>query len=562
MRLPLVLMLIGAVCILWMAAAQDPPLFEDRACDAQAERIQALAVHGVQGVARIYAYPSGQLVIRSGALGAHVAVPGLDHLNNGDVAVFDLLRGDGDFALECEFAEGSPRLVWHDPGARTTATVTFSIERQDDIDRLVLDIHYICGEAARVRDEPSVGFATAAGPVFFDPTGQLKCDDDIWQTRLFLPRDGDRDLDGLPDAEDPCHCTALHSGQQQHPNQDDDEWGDDCDRDRDGDLVPDVPRFGSACPAAGADAVDGEPAPRACWETQCYPGDRSEDPRLDAPVDIALDNCPDEQNNDQTDTDGDGVGDACDDDDDDDGVPDAQDDCPRFADDAIGDPCDADDDGDRVLDLVDNCPGVANAAQRDLDSDGLGDACDPDVDGDRVLDLVDNCDAVFNPSQRDADRDEVGDLCDPDDDNDEVDDASDACPTHPRATARAACLVDRDGDGRPNLKDPCVAVPHEPGRQACDDDDDDDGIADVCDLDCQWTGELALFEDCRSPLGAGAGHDPCCIGAAATARARDRAAFDMLCGIGQALLQDRPGAIRNPDDRAPTPILFQHRSLR
>src|SRR4029077_3242738 len=34
-------------------------------------------------------------------------------------------------------------------------------------------------------------------------------------------------------------------------------------------------------------------------------------------------------------------------------------------------------DGDGVKDLNDNCPTVANADQKDSDSDGVGDACEP-----------------------------------------------------------------------------------------------------------------------------------------------------------------------------------------
>ena len=51
---------------------------------------------------------------------------------------------------------------------------------------------------------------------------------------------------------------------------------------------------------------------------------------------------------------------------------------------------DADDDNDGVADSGDNCPLVANADQKNSDTDPLGDACDDDRDGerDRVSDLA------------------------------------------------------------------------------------------------------------------------------------------------------------------------------
>ena len=83
------------------------------------------------------------------------------------------------------------------------------------------------------------------------------------------------------------------------------------------------------------------------------------------------DNCPDDQNPDQTDTDGDGMGDACDDDDDDDGIDDIDDNCPTEP-----NPEQEDGDNDLVGDACDNCPDDYNPGQEDSDGDGVGDACD------------------------------------------------------------------------------------------------------------------------------------------------------------------------------------------
>ena len=65
---------------------------------------------------------------------------------------------------------------------------------------------------------------------------------------------------------------------------------------------------------------------------------------------IQADNCPGNQNSDQTDSDGDGIGDVCD------GIA-------------------GDQDGDSILDANDNCPTVANIQQLDDDDDGIGNAC-------------------------------------------------------------------------------------------------------------------------------------------------------------------------------------------
>ncbi len=90
-----------------------------------------------------------------------------------------------------------------------------------------------------------------------------------------------------------------------------------------------------------------------------------------------VDNCPDDNNPNQTDVEEDGAGDLC-----------------------------------------DNCPTAFNPSQDDTDGDGVGDACDcvspsEDIDGDGICSGSDNCPAVANPGQEDEDGDGVGDVCDP-----------------------------------------------------------------------------------------------------------------------------------------------------
>jgi hypothetical protein len=58
----------------------------------------------------------------------------------------------------------------------------------------------------------------------------------------------------------------------------------------------------------------------------------------------------------------------------------------------------------------DNCPAAVNTDQANFDSDEFGDACE-DSDGDEFLDANDNCPALPNPTQLDSDSDGIGNAC-------------------------------------------------------------------------------------------------------------------------------------------------------
>ncbi len=166
----------------------------------------------------------------------------------------------------------------------------------------------------------------------------------------------DVDQDTVEDSEDNC---VLDDNPDQ-TDTDDDGLGDICDDDDDNDGSPDVEEE-----EEGTDPLD---------------PDSDGDGILDGP-----DNCPLTNDPDQTDTDGDGLGNVCDDDDDDDGSPDDEEDVEGT------DPLDPDSDDDGILDGPDNCPLNDDPDQTDTDGDGQGDVCDDDDDDDGIPDDEDPC---------------------------------------------------------------------------------------------------------------------------------------------------------------------------
>jgi hypothetical protein len=71
----------------------------------------------------------------------------------------------------------------------------------------------------------------------------------------------------------------------------------------------------------------------------------------------------------------------------------------------------ADSDMDGRTDANDNCPRHANEEQEDIDENGRGDVCD-DFDLDGHVNAADNCHEVPNRDQADTDTDGIGDVCD------------------------------------------------------------------------------------------------------------------------------------------------------
>ncbi len=209
------------------------------------------------------------------------------------------------------------------------------------------------------RDAPDTPFV----PVLPDLTYRLALS-------RALPVGGrDRDRDGVPDRGDACPDTP----------EDRDGW-----RDRDG--CPDADNDGDGVP----DALDGAPdrsEDRDGWEDE----DGIPDPDNDGDaIPDALDACP----NAAEDRDGDRDGDGCPEqriDSDGDGVADDQDRCPTLAEDSDGfedgDGCpDPDNDLDGIDDARDRCPGEAEDYDGVSDDDGCPDAsvsAPPDTSGAR-----------------------------------------------------------------------------------------------------------------------------------------------------------------------------------
>ena len=264
----------------------------------------------------------------------------------------------------------------------------------------------------------------------------------------------------------------------------------------------------------------------------CDIGDANDDGDM---FDDAVDNCDLIVNDDQADLDNDQIGDACDDDSDGDNVvfendsndrnalrcsdqdADGCDDCSSGVFSLLSDGADTDldgmcnigdanDDGDLFNDVDDNCNLVPNNDQTDLDNDQIGDACDIDMDGDNALfandtddrnplqcsdqdsDMCEDCSSgVFNPNDdgTDTDSDGLCDIGDANDDGDMFDDVIDNCDS---IANDDQADINNNGIGDVCEDDDMDAIPN--GIDNCplisntdQADIDSDSVGDLCDDD-------------------------------------------------------------------------------
>ena len=298
-------------------------------------------------------------------------------------------------------------------------------------------------DATESRDTDGDGIGDNADPDT-DNDGWLNSEDDYpTDATRFLDPAADRDNDGTSNDADPCpldpadSCVGItdtdgdgvadgtdNCPTNANPSQrdtDNDQQGDVCDDDDDGDNVPDS---SDAFPLDDTESVDtdrdgignnldtdddGDGVPDAdeapgCELLRDCDGDGYFDGSDAFPTDA----------NEFVDTDGDGTGNRADTDDDNDGVTDED----EIA--AGTKPLVADTDGDGADDGTDAFP-LNPAETMDSDGDGIGDNADAfpndatetmDSDGDGIGDNGDNCPNVSNAGQLDTDNDGIGDACD------------------------------------------------------------------------------------------------------------------------------------------------------
>jgi Zn-dependent metalloprotease len=321
--------------------------------------------------------------------------------------------------------------------------------------------------------------------------GDANCDgtEDPAQNQWFADQDGDgirNDLD---------RCPTLKNSDNN--DSDGDGAGDPCDPDDDNDRICDYngplnagqPGLANACARGGGTAAGNvfdncrlvANTAQTDSDNDNF-GDACDDDRDGDGRPNARDNCPDTKQGlakgDWNDYDGDGRGDVCDWDADNDGVCDVG--GPR----AFGSPgvpeggCVA---GSGLTTgglAADNCPLKENPGQEDTTETSL------DFPRDRVGDACDLCPAVSDPNNADTDDDGVGDPCDRDDDNDHICDLNGPFPPgadgvvadpnfpnlgcEPGPVRKAAPLVPGDN---------CVQIANRDQR-----DDDNNGVGFACDL--------------------------------------------------------------------------------
>jgi hypothetical protein len=235
----------------------------------------------------------------------------------------------------------------------------------------------------------------------------------------------DDDNDEVINAND--NCPAIANSDQADLDQD--QRGDACDNDIDGDGLP-----------------------------------NDDDKELrDADIDSdgvkdGADNCPERPNSNQTDTDADGQGDSCDSDIDNDDIDNGDDlfplDLTENSDndqDGIGNNGDNDDDNDGTPDNQDAFPFDARE-NTDSDGDGTGNNADTDDDNDGTPD-TDDAFPLDASEDTDTDGDSIGNNADNDDDNDGTPDSEDAFPEDDSVSG------DADTDGIGNNRDECTNTP-------------------------------------------------------------------------------------------------------